>query len=56
MSERGLLSEDWFWVGVICAAPFVAFGIVEVILIGRRRRTEAIARRSKSKAHSGRWR
>jgi hypothetical protein len=33
----------------------VAFGILEVIVIGRRKRSEAIARRSKSKAQSGRW-
>jgi hypothetical protein len=53
--ERGFLSKEWLWVAVICAAPFVAFGLLEAIVIGRRRRAEAIARRSKSKVQSGRW-
>jgi hypothetical protein len=49
------LSKEWLWVAVICAVPFVAFGILEAVVIGRRRRAEAIARRSKSKVQSGRW-
>jgi hypothetical protein len=50
----GLLSDEWFWAVVICAAPFVLFGLFEAFLVGRRRRFEAIARRSKSRPQSGR--
>jgi len=37
----------------MCAAPFVAFGILEAVAGARRRRFKAIARRSK-RAQSGR--
>ena len=50
----GILDNDWFWAALICAAPFIAFGLIEAFAARRRKRHEAIARRSKSKARSGR--
>ena len=50
----GFLSNEWFWAAVICAAPFVLFGLFEAFTFGRRKRFEAIARRSKSRPRNGR--
>jgi hypothetical protein len=43
------LTEEWFWASVICAIPFLVFGAIEALAVRRRRRMEAIGRRSKSK-------
>jgi hypothetical protein len=48
------LDNEWLWAALICAAPFIAFGIVEALAARRRKRFEAIARRSKSKVRGNR--
>jgi hypothetical protein len=48
--EVSSLSDEWFWAAVICAVPFLAFGALEVAAIRKRRRHEALARRSKAAA------
>jgi hypothetical protein len=52
LGAGGILTDEWFWAAVICAVPFVAFGIVEAFAAMRRRRYAAIARRSKSRVQS----
>jgi hypothetical protein len=42
------LTDEWIWAAMICAVPFVAFAMIEALAAGRRRRWEALARRSKS--------
>jgi hypothetical protein len=48
------LSDEWLLAAGICAIPFLAFGVIEALAANRRRRLNAIARRSKSKAQGGR--
>ncbi|HYI64451.1 MAG TPA: hypothetical protein VEW71_06145 [Allosphingosinicella sp.] len=43
------LNEEWLWAALMCAAPFAAFGALELVATRRRRRAAAIARRSKSR-------
>lgn len=50
IAERKIpLSEEWFWAVLLCAAPFAAFGALELAAANRRRRADAIARRPKSR-------
>ena len=43
------MSEEWMLAAIICAVPFVAFGILELFAIQKRRKIEALGRRSKSR-------
>lgn len=43
-----MFENEWFWVAVIVAVPLVLFGCAEATVALRRRRFEALARRSKS--------
>ena len=45
-----MLDNEWLLAAVICAVPFVAFGLIEVLVARRRKRYEALARRSKSRS------
>jgi hypothetical protein len=45
--EEFSLSQDWGWAAIIIAIPFILFGAFELAGMMRRRRFEAIARRSK---------
>ncbi|HYJ52211.1 MAG TPA: hypothetical protein VEW04_03480, partial [Allosphingosinicella sp.] len=47
------LTEEWLWAAVICAVPFFAFGAWEAVSARKRRRMEALARRSKCR--QGGW-
>jgi hypothetical protein len=52
---RGLfLDNEWLWAAMICAVPFIVFGLVEAFAARRRKRFDAIARRSKSKVRGNR--
>jgi hypothetical protein len=44
------LDNEWFLAALICAIPFAAFGILEALVMLRRKRHEAMARRSKSRS------
>jgi hypothetical protein len=48
------VENEWLWAAMICAVPFIAFGIVEALAARRRKRFEAIARRSKSRVRGSR--
>jgi hypothetical protein len=41
------LYEDWFWAGIIIAVPVALFALFEAVVLLRRRRHKALARRSK---------
>lgn len=42
------MNTEGLWIAIaLCALPFVAFGCAELIMVRRRRRAEAIARRRK---------
>lgn len=43
-----MFDNEWFWVAVIVAVPLVLFGSAEAAMALRRRRFNALARRSKS--------
>jgi hypothetical protein len=43
-----MFENEWFWVAVIVAVPLVLFGSAEATMAWRRRRFDALARRSKS--------
>jgi len=43
------LYKEWIWAAILCAAPFAAFGALELAAVRRRRRAAAIAHRSKSR-------
>jgi hypothetical protein len=40
---------EWQLAAVIIAAPFAVFGIIELVAYRKRKRDEAIARRSKAR-------
>jgi hypothetical protein len=44
------LHNEWFWAVLLFAAPFVIFGSFEIAGLIRRRRLEAVARRSKGRS------
>jgi hypothetical protein len=46
--------EEWFWAGIICAVPILVFAVIELVALRRRKRAEAIARRSKTLARGRR--
>lgn len=49
------MNTEGLWIAIaLCAVPFVAFGCVELMMIRRRRRAEAIARRRKGPAGKSR--
>jgi hypothetical protein len=41
------LSQEWVWAAGIVAIPLVIFGAIEMMVWMRRRRHDAVARRSK---------
>jgi hypothetical protein len=43
-----MFDSEWFWVVVIVSVPLVLFGWAEARMALRRRRYDALARRSKS--------
>jgi hypothetical protein len=48
-----LLSKEWILVVALCAFPVLLFGAAEISGIMRRRRFEAVARRSKARFGDG---
>jgi len=42
------LSQEWAWAAGILAIPVIVFGAFEMMVWMRRRRLEAVARRSKA--------
>jgi len=42
------VDSEWALILGLCAAPFAVFAMIEAISVRRRRREQAIARRSKS--------
>jgi hypothetical protein len=44
--------NEWVLAAIMCAVPFFAFGALEMFAALRRRQSEAVARRSKSR-HGG---
>jgi hypothetical protein len=51
MSKELSLSQEWAWATAIVAIPVIIFGAFEIGRLMRRRRYQAIARRSKEPRH-----
>jgi hypothetical protein len=47
------LSQEWAWAAAVIAIPVIVLGVFEMAQVLRRRRFEAIARRSKDGRPSG---